>query len=129
MPANLTGHTLDWCRKRGMVAGVTEQWLRIPGGRSVRRDWAGFGDVIAIGPASSLVIQVTSRRNVASRVSKIRDIVFVNHWESIFIGNPVCRIVVHGWDQPGGKGKAWRLLERDPFEQEHSDGQIDEFAS
>lgn len=123
MAASLTGHTIDWCRRRGYAVGVTEQWLRIPGGRSVRRDWCGFGDVIAIGPAETLVIQVTSRRNVSSRVSKIRDIVFVNHWEPLFIGNPVCRIVVHGWDQPGGKGRAWRLLTRDPFEVEHGQAQ------
>lgn len=108
-----------------MVAGVTEQWLRIPGGRSVKKDWGGFGDVIAIGHAGTLVIQVTSRRNVSSRISKIRDIVAVNGWESVFIHNPVCRIVVHGWDQPGGKGKAWRLWERDPFESEHDYGQAE----
>ena len=121
--SNLTGHTLDWCRRRGMVAGVTEQWLRIPGGRAVRKDWAGFGDVIAVAHAGTMVIQVTSRRNVSSRIAKIRDIVFVNHWEQVFIHNPVCRIVVHGWDQPGGKGRAWRLLERDPFEAEHGQAQ------
>lgn len=124
MAASLTGHTIDWCRRRGLAVGVTEQWLRIPGGRSVRRDWCGFGDVIAIGPAATLVIQVTSRKNVSNRLSKIRDIVFVNHWEPLFIHNPVCRIVVHGWDQPGGKGKPWRLLIRDPFEAEH--GQAEE---
>lgn len=65
-------------RSRGYFVDTVEQFIRLPGGRSFRKDLFGFADLVAV-PLDQdqdgrlLFIQVTSWTNVASRVKKIRE--------------------------------------------------------
>lgn len=70
-----TARTLEECRKRGWPVDVVERWIAIPGhpAGGVRKDWCGFGDILAIAPDGAVIIQATSGSNGAARVTKIRE--------------------------------------------------------
>lgn len=72
-------------RKRSPHTQLALRWLRDDGweavqvvehyvpGAGVRRDLFGIADVLAIGARGTLAVQVTSRSNVASRVTKVTE--------------------------------------------------------
>lgn len=98
-----TARTLELMRERGYYAEVVERW--IPGAR-IRKDYAGFIDVLAIGDHEIIGIQATSASNVAARIKKITD-----HENLIPVRRAGIRILVHGWGKRAD-GK-WHLREVD----------------
>jgi hypothetical protein len=66
-----TQRTLEWCRKRGWIAGVVERW--IPQTRR-RLDLFGFIDIVAVNGRVRWPygIQTTSGANLASRIAKAK---------------------------------------------------------
>ncbi len=98
--------TLAWCRAQGMDAQVVEHWNAHA---RKRLDLFNCLDVVALDDKPGVLgIQTTSRAHVSARVKKILDEPRAHRW--LKNGN---RIVVHGWDQPGGPRHRWRLKEVD----------------
>ena len=71
MSATPTSRSLDYLRKNGWTVDVVERWLPVFGSTSIRKDYLGCIDLIAIQAGMTLAVQVTSAANVASRVRKI----------------------------------------------------------
>jgi hypothetical protein len=63
--------SLAWLRREGFVAAVTERWNAFAG---IRQDIWGFGDLLAAHAKERIIIlvQVTTRSNLASRLAKAR---------------------------------------------------------
>jgi len=59
-----------------------------------RHDLFGIIDVLAVGEMGILMVQVTSRGNTSSRITKIADSEAINHIREAGI-----RVEVHGWDK------------------------------
>lgn len=99
-----TQRSLAEMRKRGYLADVVERW--IPGAR-VRKDFAGFIDILCIHRESGEVVgvQTTSGSNVSKRVDKI-----INHENVGAVRKGGIRILVHGWSKRKGR---WHLRELD----------------
>lgn len=98
-----TKRTLQEMRKRGYLAEVVEKWIP---GANVRRDLAGFIDVLCFKPGEVVGVQSTSDSNVASRVRKIAD-----HENVGIVRSAGVRLLVHGWRR-NTKGR-WQLREVD----------------
>ncbi len=105
-----TQRTLAWYRKRDQPACVVEKWIP----HTHRRlDAFGFGDILAIDSAPTLV-QVTSTGNLAARVAKIADECGDDARARLASGG---RIECHGWakrvwrkkDGSKAKRKRWTL--------------------
>lgn len=98
-----TQHSLNKLRKDGYTVAVVEKW--VPAGPAgykgsiITRDVWGFGDILAVKISESAVIlvQTTSRPNMAARMNKIKQIPEAGIW--LASGN---RIVIHGWSQKKG---------------------------
>lgn len=101
-----TARTLEWCRKQGMAAFVTERWN--PHAR-IRQDALGFIDLIYLDGSKTVAVQATTGDNAAARVSKIKAEPRAREW----LDSPHRMIVVHAWRQVGkaGKRKLWTLKE------------------
>lgn len=95
-------------RKQGYYAEVVERWVP---GANIRRDFAGFIDVLCIKGNEIVGVQATSGSNVAARVTKIAE-----HENVGLIRTAGIRILVHGWrkraEKRGGR-KVWHLREVD----------------
>jgi hypothetical protein len=67
-----TSHTLNFFRKQGDMAEVTEKWIPVPKhpGGGIRRDLFECIDVMVIQGAKLLGIQSTSGSNHSARVAK-----------------------------------------------------------
>lgn len=85
-------------REEGYLVEVVEQIKRIPG-KTWRVDLFGFADLLAIRRDEVLLVQVTSRSNVSSRIRKIEDAPTLAPVREAGI-----RIEVHGWGADS-KGK------------------------
>lgn len=75
-PTPLTKRAMAECRKRGWIVESVEQTIRIPGGRTFKRDLFGCLDLLAItvAPAPRTIgIQVTSSANRAAHRTKIEN--------------------------------------------------------
>lgn len=93
--------TLRHLRDAGWpLVEVVEHW--VPATRR-RKDFAGFVDVIAVGPDGTLAVQTTSDANVAARVRKIAESPNV-----AALREAGWAIHVHGWKQKR-KGARWTL--------------------
>ena len=102
MALSPTKLSLRYLRASGYLADVSEHWIQFPGmehGR--RRDLFGFIDVVAVGHGELLLVQVTSRSNLMSRVSKIRDECAAP--AQALLSVPGVTLCVHGW--PKGERK------------------------
>lgn len=115
MAVNYLKYSRRKWRERGYWYWTLEHVTRT-GGFVRRHDMFGFIDAVAIKVGEVVYLQVTSRSNMSARANKIaRDtagkgryarpcIAIAKRLLSVF-GN---RIVVEGWDQPGGKGTEYR---------------------
>ena len=63
-----TQRSMEYCRKEGMLAGVTERWN--PHAR-IRQDLFGFIDLIVLDGAGAIGVQATSGPNASKRLRKI----------------------------------------------------------
>lgn len=72
-----TARTLALLRSQGYHADVVEKWL--PGGR-VRRDWGGWGDVLAAGDRGILMVQATTKPHISDRVRKAVSLLSLVKW-------------------------------------------------
>lgn len=96
------------CKLRGWTAQVVEQTIRIPGGRTFKRDLYGCIDIVALTGAGILGIQVTSGAHNAERHAKILAEPRMKLWlES------GARLAVWSYSKRGarGKRKTWVLRE------------------
>lgn len=89
-----TQRSLEKLRAEGYLCQIVERWN--PHAR-IRQDLFGIGDILAIREGETLLVQTTSRGNVAARVTKIQE---SEHLDKILAAG--WRITVHGW----GKLKA-----------------------
>jgi hypothetical protein len=89
-----TQRSLEKLRSEGYLCQIVERWN--PHAR-IRQDLFGIGDILAIKAGETLLVQTTSRGNVAARVKKIRE---CEHLPVILTAG--WKITVHGW----GKLKA-----------------------
>jgi len=85
---------LEKLRSEGYLCQIVERWN--PHAR-IRQDLFGIGDILAIREGKTLLVQTTSRGNVAARVTKIQE---SEHLDKILAAG--WKITVHGW----GKLKA-----------------------
>ena len=103
MPSTPTARTLEHCRLLGWKACVVERYNAFT---RRRHDAYGFGDLLVLDDEpGALLIQTTSRPNIAARVRKILSIPEAMAW--LAAGN---RIQVWGWGKTRkGKRKAWTV--------------------
>lgn len=109
--ATYNSRTLGECRKRGWVAQGVEQTIKIPGGRTFKRDLFGVIDVIAIDPSApvgqrTIGIQTTSGGTGGSHSphrAKILAEPRARQW--LEAGN---RLELWSWAKQGARGKAKR---------------------
>ncbi len=81
---------------------VVERWMPH---LKRRKDLFEVIDILAVGHGVTVGLQVTSRGNMSSRKSKI-----VERYEDMAVLSEAGWVIeVWGWDQPKGKGTAWRL--------------------
>jgi hypothetical protein len=99
-----TQRTLKWLRDDGYLATVTEHYNAFT---HRRIDLLGFGDILAIQPGVTLLVQCTTTSNMAARVTKIRGECADNARAWLAAGN---KIQVVGWSLRGerGKRKTWQ---------------------
>jgi hypothetical protein len=69
-----------------------------------RKDLFGGFDLIGVGPEGVVFLQTTSRDNISARVRKIADLPAIDA-----IRKAGVKLIVDGWDQPGGPRTAWRV--------------------
>jgi len=93
--ASPTTRSLAELRKRYELVDVVERWIP---GACIRRDFAGFGDIIAIGPGVC-VVQTTSGDNLSKRVHKI-----VESDALPILQRAGVKVLVHGW-RKNAKGR------------------------
>jgi len=84
-----TARSLKLLRERGYHAEVVERWIP---GANIRKDFAGFIDIIALKDDHVLAVQATSGSNVAARVAKITE-----HEKLSIVRRVGWHISVHGW--------------------------------
>lgn len=103
-----TARTLAECRRRGWLVQNVEQTIRIPGGRTFKRDLFGVIDLVCVTPSGILGIQATGGGHNAARRDKIlaepRAKCWLEAGASLSIWN---------WEKQGarGKRKTWTLRE------------------
>lgn len=72
--------TIRWLRSLGYRAASVEQFVRV-NQTQFRRDLFGFADIIAFRPPDKIVlIQTTTRSNMASRRRKIISSIHAHDW-------------------------------------------------
>lgn len=86
-----TQRTLKYLRDLNYTCEVVERWNAHT---KTRKDLFGFGDVIAVGNETTLLVQVTSGSNTAARIAKIKNECRENARNWLLAGN---EIEVHGW--------------------------------
>lgn len=97
-----TQRTLKHMRDLGYFADVVERWIP---GANIRRDFAGFIDVLCLGDGEIVGVQATSGSNVSARINKI-----ANHENVDAVRKAGIRIEVHGWSKRKGR---WQLRKVD----------------
>src|SRR5437016_855312 len=110
-----TQRTVNYLRKLGCQTAIVERWnahvVRPDGGRGVRQDLWGFGDILAVEPdhPGALLVQCARTDDAATRIAKIKS---PKVWEKarrwLAAGN---RIHVMTWAVRGAQGerKRWTL--------------------
>lgn len=106
-----TARTIQWAKKKGWVAGITEKWNPFA---HIRQDLFNMIDVLIMRPKTRSewprwgldAYQITSGSNAASRVTKLLANPNLKRW--VLTGND---IYVASWERQGphGKRKLWTL--------------------
>jgi hypothetical protein len=96
-----TTRSLRYLADEGWTADVVER--RVAG--NVVHDLFGFGDILAVRGADTLLVQVTTATNVSARVKKITDSPHLAAVREAGWG-----IEVHGWKHKDGR---WTLRKVD----------------
>lgn len=78
-PQERTAHVL---KGHSFVGGTVEMLIRIPGGRTFRRDFIGCVDQIFVRGAVTLAIQSTTLSNSSARIQKSIDVPALTEWLS-----------------------------------------------
>lgn len=100
MPKGTSARSLKLMRERGYLAEVVEHWVQWgdkrdlkPGEKGgIRRDLFGFGDVFAFDHESAIIVQCTSKTNLAARITKAKAIPAFAKWM-----HPDRWVEFHGW--------------------------------
>ena len=89
-----TQRSIKYMRELGYTCAIVEHWNHYT---QRRNDLFGFGDLLAVGNGSIVLIQVTSGSNTAARIKKIKT---------------ECRDNAIAWLQAGGQVEvqSWRQL-------------------
>jgi len=97
-----TSRSLEMLRNDGYVADVIERWIPRA---MIRKDWCGFGDILACGDENIALIQTTTASNLMARWHKVVANPAAEKWL-----NAGGEIFVHGWAKRGGRGerKLWQ---------------------
>jgi hypothetical protein len=103
-----TALSLKHLRAAGYVADIVERHMRIPGGRSFKRDLFGSWDIVAVKPGEVAFVQTTSGSNVSARLRKIADNPTTPRCREANV-----RLLIHGWSKPTKTRRTWRLREED----------------
>jgi hypothetical protein len=98
-----TQRSLRLLRAAGYFAAKTEHWDNFA---KVRKDLLGFGDILAIKPDETLLVQTTTGANMSHRIAKIRNLPAAALW----LQSSNRRIAVHGWRKASARGerKMWQ---------------------
>jgi len=105
-----TQRTVAECKRRGWLVQNVEQTIRIPGGRTFKRDLFGGIDLVAIDDAGErpllIGIQTTSGAHHADRRAKLLALEPLKRW--VMTG---AELHVWTWAKQGprGKRKTWTL--------------------
>ena len=83
-----TTRTIEWIEQNGYAADVVERRVT----RAVSRDYLGIADVIGVRPGETVAVQATSSSNVAARISKVRESVYLDAMRAAG-----WRVLVVGW--------------------------------
>ena len=124
MATNLNQYARKKWRERGYFVELTESLARLPGGIARKSDLFSFCDLLLLpleNPETDawIFLQVTSRGHISTRQRKILEgMTGKGQWAIPTaqivraILNRGDKILVEGWDQPGGAGTRWRDKER-----------------
>jgi hypothetical protein len=98
MAVSLTNRTVHRLKDEGWpLVQVVEHYNAFT---KRKHDLFGIIDVMAVGDKGILMVQVTSRGNMSSRIRKIADSEAIDHLRDADI-----QIIVEGWDKHKGR---WR---------------------
>ena len=102
-----TARSLEVLREMGYAADVVERWIAAA---RIRKDWGGFGDILAAHPLHGiLLVQSCAGASAAAREAKALGSPALNTWKSA--GG---KAEVWSWALRGarGKRKLWTLTRR-----------------
>jgi hypothetical protein len=103
-PVSLTPRSVAYLALEGWpLVEVVERWIPHS---PIRKDLWGFGDILAIRPGETLLVQVTDTLHQANRIDKI-----ANHPNVGHVREAGWAIHVHGW-MKNSKGR-WVLTVTD----------------
>ncbi len=99
-----TARSLEFLRKSGCIACVVERWIPKA---NIRKDAFGIGDILAArrGEPGALLVQSTTRANLAARVAKAKQCGELKTW----LAAPGNRFECHGWECRAGRWKCHRV--------------------
>jgi len=90
------GWTFERCEHKGAFDGR-------------KHDLWTFGDWLAVRGDETLIVQTCRKHDMNNRENKARAVPELAAW----LSGGGRRFVIHGWHQPGGKGRRWELVERE----------------
>ena len=102
-----TARSLEVLREMGYAADVVERWIAAA---RIRKDWGGFGDLLAAHPLHGiLLVQSCAGASAAARYTKAQSCPALEIWKAA--GG---RAEVWSWGKKGerGKRKLWTLTRR-----------------
>ena len=107
MPKAFNPKSVALLRKRGYIAENTEHWNNFA---KISQDLFGFVDVAAVRDGILLLVQVTSKGGMSTRLKKIQ----TNSIAKVLMTVPGVRISIHGWHaEKHGKVNRWKVVEKD----------------
>lgn len=98
--ATPTQRSLKHLRARGYTVAVVEKWNSHC---RIRQDLWGFADLIAFNREEVVLVQTTTVKNMAARMTKIRENDVAKLWQQCSRTFPTRRIEVHGWKKAKGR--------------------------
>jgi hypothetical protein len=84
---------------------VVEKWVNVPP-PGHRVDLFGFGDILALRPGATLLVQCTAYSGVSARCKKIRE-----HENVDMVRAAGWMIHVHGWEKVGNRWVLKRFVD------------------
>lgn len=116
-----TTQSLDMMRKLGALCQVVEQTIRIPGGRTFKRDLFGCIDILCVLNGAMIGIQACSRVDHNKRLQKALEEPRLRQWLTVDTNY----FEVHSWAKQGPRGKVkhWNCRAQPVLLDEH--GQVE----